>query len=110
VNALLAHVNLRIDRQRFSLTRRLLWWTRQHEGNTADLAKVDLQTAYTHNNRPVQTILLLEGINQHKFGTPLTQVEKAWLVDEIDAFLHQAGKDPRVLKEPGDLGHSAENP
>ncbi|PSN77310.1 serine/threonine protein kinase [filamentous cyanobacterium CCP4] len=100
VNALLAHVNLRIDRQRFSLTRRLLWWKRQHEGNTADLARIELQTAYTHNNRPVQTILLLEGINQHKFGTPLTQVEKAWLVDEIDAFIRQAEPDPRVLEEP----------
>ncbi|MGB3202313.1 MAG: serine/threonine-protein kinase [Nodosilinea sp.] len=97
VNALLAYVNLRIDRQRFSLTRRLLWWTRQHEGHTDDLARVELQTAYTHNNRPVQTILLLEGINQHRFGTPLTQVEKAWLVAEIDAFIRQAEKNPRVL-------------
>ncbi|MGF1517309.1 MAG: serine/threonine protein kinase [Nodosilinea sp.] len=104
VNALLAHVTLRIDRQRFTLTRRLLGWTRQMSGNTADLAKVELQTAYTHNGRPIKTITLLEGINQHRFGTPLTAVEKAWLVDEIDTFIHQAEKNPRVLQEPWDLG------
>jgi eukaryotic-like serine/threonine-protein kinase len=103
VNALLAHVTLRLDRQRFTLTRRLLGWTRQMSGNTADLAKIELQTAYTHNGRPVQTITLLEGINQHRFGTPLTAIEKAWLVDEIDAFIRQAAENPRVLQEPWDL-------
>jgi len=92
-NALLAHVQLRIDRDRFSLTRRLLGRTRRLEGYTADLARVELQTAYTQNGRPVQTIALLEGINQHRFGTPLKTVEKAWLVDEIDAFIHQAEKN-----------------
>ncbi len=92
-NALLAHVNLRVDRQRFILTRRMLGWQRQIRGHTADLSKVELQTAYTDNGRPVQTIALLEGINQHKFGTPLTAVEKAWLVDEIDLFLSQVGGD-----------------
>lgn len=88
-NALLAHVTLRIDRQQFCLTRRLPWRTRQIEGSTADLAKVELQTAYTQNGRPIATITLLEGINQHRFGTPLTAVEKAWLVDEIDAFINR---------------------
>ncbi|MFQ4136622.1 serine/threonine protein kinase [Nodosilinea sp. PGN35] len=96
-NALLAHVTLRLDRQRFCLTRRLPWRTRQIEGSTADLAKVELQTAYTHNGRPVETIALLDGINQHRFGTPLTAVEKAWLVAEIDAFIHQAEGNPGAL-------------
>lgn len=90
-NALLAHVHLRIDRQRFSLTRRMLGRTRRIEGYTADLVKVELQTAYTQNDRPVQTIALLEGINQHKFGTPLQTVEKVWLVDEIEAFIQKVG-------------------
>lgn len=103
-NALLAHVTLRIDRQRFTLTRRMLGRQRQIQGNTADLSKAELQTAYTHNGRPVQTIALLNGINQHRFGTPLTAVEKAWLVDEIDAFIHQSEKNPRVLQAPWDLG------
>ncbi|MBE9137517.1 serine/threonine protein kinase [Nodosilinea sp. LEGE 07088] len=93
INNLLAHVTLRIDRHHFSLSRRLLRWTRQQAGNTADLAKVELQTAYTQNDRPVQTITLLEGINQHKFGTPLTAIEKAWLVEEISWFLGQNGGD-----------------
>jgi hypothetical protein len=93
INNLLGHVTLRIDRQHFSLSRRLLRWTRRREGSTADLAKVELQTAYTHNERPVETITLLEGINQHKFGTPLTTIEKAWLVNEISAFIGQDGGD-----------------
>ncbi|MEA5449390.1 serine/threonine-protein kinase [Leptolyngbya sp. CCNP1308] len=88
-NALLAHVHLRVDRQRFSLTHRILGRTRRIEGYTADLVKVELQTAYTQNDRPVQTIALLEGINQHKFGTPLQTVEKVWLVDEIEAFIQK---------------------
>ncbi|MBD2106291.1 serine/threonine-protein kinase [Nodosilinea sp. FACHB-13] len=93
VNALLAHVHLRIDRQQFSLTRRMLGRTRRIEGYTADLAKVELQTAYTQNDRPVHTIALLEGINQHKFGTPLQTVEKVWLVDEIEAFIRSSKGD-----------------
>jgi hypothetical protein len=44
------------------------------------------KTAYTQNERPVETIILLEGINQHKFGTPLTAIEKAWLM----------GRDQRI--------------
>ncbi|MBW4463675.1 MAG: serine/threonine protein kinase [Nodosilinea sp. WJT8-NPBG4] len=103
VNALLAHVHLRIDRQRFSLTRRMLGRTRRIEGYTADLAKVELQTAYTQNDRPVQTIALLEGINQHKFGTPLQTVEKVWLVDEIEAFIQQTGKNSRLPEKPQDF-------
>ncbi|MGG6239445.1 serine/threonine protein kinase [Nodosilinea sp. AN01ver1] len=93
-NSLMAHVRLSIDQQRFSLTRRLWNWRHQMTGNTADLVKVEVRTGHSgssveaEGDRPVYTIALLDDLNQHKFGTPLTQVEKAWLVDEIDAFLH----------------------
>jgi hypothetical protein len=94
LNTQLTRVQLRIDRQRFTLTRRLLGWTRQHSGNTADLVGAELCTAHIiHNDRPIQTIFLLEGANQHGFGTVLTAVEKAWLVDEINAFIHPVGGD-----------------
>ncbi|WP_017297116.1 serine/threonine protein kinase [Nodosilinea nodulosa] len=93
VNIMLASFYLRIDRQQFSLTRRLLGWTHRRQGHTADLTKVELQTTYTKSDRPVHTITLLEGINRHKFGAPLTTDEKAWLVDEIDAFVRQIRGD-----------------
>ncbi|MGB3310954.1 MAG: serine/threonine-protein kinase [Nodosilinea sp.] len=93
INIMLASFYLRIDRQQFLLTRRLLGWTHRREGHTADLTKVELKTTYTKNKRPVRTITLLEDINQHKFGAPLTTKEKAWLVDEIDAFIGQLRGD-----------------
>lgn len=101
-NSLLAHLRLCIDRQGFSLTRKLLNWRHQSQGTTAALALVEVKSSA--GDRPVHTMPLLEHINQHKFGTPLTQAEKAWLADEIDAFLRQAEKNPRVLEEPGIWG------
>lgn len=87
VNSLLAHVRLRIDRQRFYLTRKLLWWRRQRVGNTAGLVKIELKSRGSQGDRPAYTMALLDRINQRKFGTPLTPAEKAWLTEEIDAFL-----------------------
>jgi eukaryotic-like serine/threonine-protein kinase len=94
VNAMLAGVTLEIDPQRFLLTRRMLGRQRQISGSTADLIRVELQTIYTQNGRPVETMALLEGIHQYRFGTPLKTVEKAWLVEEINAFIHQTQKTP----------------
>ncbi|MBD1875794.1 serine/threonine protein kinase [Nodosilinea sp. FACHB-131] len=95
VNSLMAHVRLSIDRQRFSLTRRLWNWRHQMTGNTADLVKVEVRTGHSgasedaRGDRPTYTIALLDDLNQHKFGTPLTVAEKAWLVDEIEAFIQK---------------------
>ncbi|MBD1918761.1 MULTISPECIES: serine/threonine-protein kinase [Cyanophyceae] len=95
VNSLMAHVRLSIDRQRFSLTRRLWNWRHQITGNTADLVKVEVRTgdsgasADARGDRSTYTIALLDDLNQHKFGTPLTVAEKAWLVDEIEAFIQK---------------------
>jgi hypothetical protein len=89
LNGLLGRVQLEITPQRFVLERHLLGWKRKVEGNSADLSGVELRTAYTQNRRPVQTIALLEGVNTHKLGTPLTSVEKAWLVHELNTFVKQ---------------------
>ena len=92
VNSLMAHVRLSIDQHRFSLTRRIWNWRHQMTGNTADLVKVEVRPgeagagAHGGGDRPVYTIALLDDLNQHRFGTPLTAAEKAWLVDEIEAF------------------------
>ncbi|MBD2233229.1 serine/threonine protein kinase [Phormidium tenue] len=97
VNSLLAHVRLSIDQHRFSLTRRIWNWRHQRTGNTADLVKVEVRTGDSGarvaggGDRPTYTIALLDDLNQHRFGTPLTAAEKAWLVDEIEAFIQRVG-------------------
>ncbi len=89
LNGLFGRTRLEIGPQRFVLERQLLGWNRKVEGSSADLAGVELRTAYTRNGRPIQSITVLEGVNTHKLGTPLTPVEKAWLVYELDSFIQQ---------------------
>jgi len=89
LNGMFGEARLKIDSQRFVLEQQLLTWSRRVEGNSADLSGVELRTAYTQNRRPVRSIILIEGVNTHKLGTSLTSVEKAWLVDELDAFIQQ---------------------
>jgi hypothetical protein len=36
-------------------------------------------------------------VNTHKLGTPLTSVEKAWLVNELDTFVKQLPQRHGVL-------------
>jgi hypothetical protein len=96
-NSLFGRAKLEIGPQRFLLERQLLGWTGKVEGNSADLSGVELRTAYTRNGRPVQSITLVEGVNTHKLGTPLTFVEKAWLVNELDTFVKQLPQRHGVL-------------
>ncbi len=87
LNALAGKVSLAVEGDRYLLTRQLLGWQRQHEGAARDLYSVELTTAYTQNSRPVKTIALSAGTQIHKFGTPLSNPEKAWLTSEIQAFI-----------------------
>lgn len=89
VNNILKRVHLHIGPHQFVLEQSLLGRTRRIEGKTADLSGVELQTAYTSNNRPIHVINLIEGVHNHKWGTPLSEVEKNWLVAEINDFLQQ---------------------
>jgi len=97
LNSLFGKATLEIGPQQFVLERQLLGWNRRVEGNSADLSGVELRTAYTRNGRPIQSITLLEGVNTHKLGTPLTAVEKAWLVSELDSFIKQVPQRSEVF-------------
>ncbi|MGD1932452.1 MAG: serine/threonine protein kinase [Leptolyngbyaceae cyanobacterium] len=87
INALVGKTSLEVKGDRYTLTRQLLTWKRQHEGAARDLYSVELTTAYTQNSRPVKTIALSAGTQIHKFGTSLSTPEKAWLTSEIQAFI-----------------------
>lgn len=80
-------IRLEIDRQNFRLQWRLLGMKYQVQGRTEEIARVELSSVYELNHRPVLTCTLVEGFRQHRFGLLLTQLEKAWLVAEVGAFL-----------------------
>ena len=87
LNALAMKTRLEVEGDRFYLTRQLFNWKQEHTGAARDLYGVELTTAYTQNSRPVKTIALSAGTQIHKFGTTLSNPEKAWVVSEIQAFI-----------------------
>lgn len=87
VNALAGSVMLEVRGDRYILTYQLLGWKRQHEGAARDLYSAELMTAYSQNDRPVKTIALTVGTKTHKFGTAFSNAEKAWITNEIQAFI-----------------------
>ncbi|MEM1279000.1 MAG: hypothetical protein AAGG53_03010 [Cyanobacteria bacterium P01_H01_bin.152] len=87
LNALAMKTRLEVEGDRFFLTRQLFNWKQEHTGAARDLYGVELTTAYTQNSRPVKTIALSAGTQIHKFGTTLSNPEKAWVVSEIQAFI-----------------------
>ncbi|MGD1862822.1 MAG: serine/threonine protein kinase [Leptolyngbyaceae cyanobacterium] len=88
LNALVGKTTLEVQGDRYVLTRQLLRWKQVHTGAARDLYSVELTTAYTQNSRPVKTIALSAGTQVHKFGTPLSNPEKVWVVSEIQAFIN----------------------
>ncbi|MEM6521332.1 MAG: serine/threonine-protein kinase [Cyanobacteria bacterium P01_D01_bin.71] len=87
LNALAGKTTLEVKGDRYILTRQLFKWKQEHTGAARDLYSAELTTAYTQNSRPVKTIALSAGTQIHKFGTPLSNPEKAWVVSEIQAFI-----------------------
>ena len=87
LNAFAAKTRLEVQNDLYTLTRQLFRWKREHSGAARDLYSVELTTAYTQNSRPVKTIALSAGTQIHKFGTMLSNPEKAWLTSEIQALI-----------------------
>ena len=93
INGVLEHIRLNIShRAIFRLERQILGWRRVVIGNATDLIGAELRISHTQNNRPTRSCALLEGVRTHKFGTILTQPEKAWLVQELDAFIQHINR------------------
>lgn len=85
--SLAGRTRLEIDRQHFRLVWRLFGFTRQIQGRTEDIERIELSSNYQVNDQPVMTCTLIEGVRTHRFGSWLSQSEKEWLVEEIAAFL-----------------------
>jgi hypothetical protein len=56
-----------------------------------------LVVAYEQNRRPVYAVAIHGVSRTEKFGHLLTQPEKDWLVDEINAFLRPGAAAPRAV-------------
>jgi serine/threonine protein kinase len=86
---------LYIDRQNFVIERRALFWRKRITGNTKSLVKVELQFVFApgesgpNHSNAVHTMALIAGVETYRFGTFLTEPEKAWLTAEINAFINQ---------------------
>ena len=87
LSGLFGRVTLTVKGTQYKFTRQLLNWTRTHEGPASDLYQVQLQTSYSQNNRPVRCLALTAGAKTYKFGTMLSEGEKAWLQQELSIFL-----------------------
>lgn len=89
LEAIAGHCSLEVAGDRYILTRNLFGWKRIKEGPATDLYEANLVTAYSQNHRPVKTIALTAGTETLKFGTALSNPEKAWIVTELQAFIQE---------------------
>ncbi|MEG4944164.1 serine/threonine-protein kinase [Microcoleus sp. F4-D5] len=78
-----------IDRQNIRLQRSLFGWCYKNViGKTQDIIQVGQQAiGLSMNKSPIAVCTLQLKSRKHKFGTFLTEQEKAWLVAEINDFL-----------------------
>lgn len=79
---------LKLDRESFLLQLSCLGFTRQIEGNTEDISRVEVSRKNTKfNNMPIVSCALQVGVRTHRFGSQLTHTEQVWLVTELADFL-----------------------
>ena len=89
LNGLLGHASLEIERNHFTLTRKILFWKWVNTGNTEDLEGVKLSKFYNFNLPHFETITLQAGPRNHKFGMMLSVPEKEWLLSELETFIRE---------------------
>jgi eukaryotic-like serine/threonine-protein kinase len=84
-----SRIKIAIDRQNFRLQRSLFGWRYKNViGKTQDITQVGQQgIGLSMNKSPIAVCTLQLNSRKHKFGTFLTDQEKAWLVAEINEFL-----------------------
>lgn len=82
---------LEIDQQNFRLQRWLLGWCYQElKGRTEEISQVELKgIGVSMNKAPITVCTLRSRLRQHRFGSFLTEPEKAWLVTEVKDFLEK---------------------
>jgi serine/threonine protein kinase len=92
-----------IDQQNFQLQRWFLGWCYQKlQGQTQEISQVELKgIGLSMNKAPITVCTLRSRLRQHRFGSFLTEQEKAWLVAEVKDFLEkQHTLDHRPASEP----------
>jgi eukaryotic-like serine/threonine-protein kinase len=84
-----SRIKIAIDRENIRLQRSLLGWHYKNAiGKTQDITQVGQQgISLSMNKSPIAVCTLQLKSRKHKFGTFLTEPEKAWLVAEINEFL-----------------------
>jgi serine/threonine protein kinase len=84
-------IKLVIDQQNFRLQRWLLSWCYQKvQGRTEEISLVELKgIGLSINKAPITVCTLRSRLRQHRFGSFLTEPEKAWLVTEVKDFLEK---------------------
>jgi eukaryotic-like serine/threonine-protein kinase len=82
---------LEIDRQNFRLQRYFLGRCYQKiQGRTQEISQVELKgIGLSMNKAPITVCTLKSRRRQHRFGSFLTEPEKAWLMAEVKDFLQK---------------------
>ncbi len=80
-----------IDQQNFQLQRWFLGWCYQKlQGRTQEISQVELKgIGLSMNKIPITVCTLRSRLRQHRFGSFLTEPEKAWLMAEVKNFLEK---------------------
>jgi serine/threonine protein kinase len=90
---LMAHIHLKIDRQKFRLQWQWLGLSYFCQGKTASLDRIELNTRYSLNGNPITTCALIAGVHIYRFAQVISSEEKTWLMAEVKAFLNSLGQD-----------------
>jgi serine/threonine protein kinase len=86
-----SRTRLEIDRQNFRLQRRFLGWCYQKvQGRTEEISQIELKgIGLSINKVPITVCTLRSRLRQHRFGSFLTEPEKAWLIAEVKDFVEK---------------------
>jgi hypothetical protein len=86
-----SRTRLEIDECNFRLQRLILGWCYQKvQGRTQEISQVELQgIGLSMNKAPITVCTLRWRSRKHRFGSFLSEPEKAWLVAEVKDFLEK---------------------
>jgi serine/threonine protein kinase len=100
-------IKLVIDQQNFQLQRWFLGWCYQKiQGQTQEVSQVELKgIGLSMNKAPITVCTLKSRRRQHRFGSFLSEPEKAWLMAEVKDFLQ---KQKQYTVEKLETSHKSE--
>lgn len=86
-----SRTKLEIDQQNFRLQRQFLGWCYQKvQGRTQEITEMELRgIGLSMNKSPITVCTLKSRLRKHRFGSFLTESDKAWLVAEVEDFLEK---------------------